>query len=152
MAHKILIAFTIDVLSQFKGLLKAGEAVRGEVAALSFSVKNVGAEVFPGGLMRSLRIEYGQPAVAQSAWTSEWVCPPLTPNLQQEVFKVGFAPAIEGLAWIHLSVVPRDGGVVEYYQEPTEAIKDRPDWVGCFYVVNREMLQIITHLARMKGG
>lgn len=144
MAHKVLITFAVNVASHFKMLIGPTDAVRGEPVELSFAITNIGTDLFPGGKVKSLRIDYGIPPGAFSIFSQEWDCPPLTPNVPQELLKAQVVPIVEGLAWIKLVIEARDNQPIQYYQHPDEPLNTPSNWLSCFYIVNREILLLLS--------
>lgn len=155
MTHKILITFAIENPPRFRALVGPTDAVRGELATISFTLANLGDTVFPGGTVSSMRINYGT-----SVFTTHkvnWRCPQLPPqnitvppsNLPP-VVQVPVVPPVEGLAWIHLTLAADDYQPIEYYQQLNEPLQQQEtaEWFSCFYVVNREILLLTAKFTR----
>jgi hypothetical protein len=147
MAHKLLVGLQLDVGPKFKGLVGPTDAVRGEICELSYIVTNVGTEMFPGGHVKSIRIEYGQTPGPYQDWVPGWDCPPLSVGAPPAVLKTQLVPMLEGLAWVNFSFnTVMDSQPVEYYQ--AHDLPGTAQWRNCFYVVNREILLLMLRLTK----
>jgi hypothetical protein len=141
MTHKLLIEFDISFESPLKRFLKPGEVIRGEPVELTFSVTNLGTELFPGGRVKDWRILYGPGhEVVDESPTANVEFGTIPPGHKIALSSERAIPLTEGLSWIRLSIDPKGHEkAVKYYQSP-ENVLEEGEWMNYFYVVNREML------------
>ncbi len=145
MPYKLLIDYDISLKSPLTRLLKPNEVIRNEPAELTFSVTNLGEQLFPGGKIRNAHIRYGPDGRVTSTiniFDSE--CGVIAPAETVSLSSEEIIPLTEGLSWIVLSIEPnREEKAVEYYQSP-EFVISGPEWMNVIYVVNRELLLLIS--------
>lgn len=159
MAYKLLVEMDIDFASPYKRLLSPHDVLRGELVKLTFFVTNLGRARFPGGKVKNWRIESGPGReVKYTSSTANVRCKPILPGRKMRLLTQETVPISEGLAWVILSIEPEgDEKTVRYYQSTKDPLSGN-EWMGYFYVVDREMVQLtslieelITKLEPSKG-
>ena len=139
-----MIEAEIDWQSDLQRLLKPGEVIRGESFKLNLVVTNLAENNFPGGSFTHLRITFGpMQRNYQSFPLTDFNCPEIPAKSKTTLPLQDVVPIEEGLAWIRLQIKAKDEKEIEYYQNPKDVI-GRKEWINCFYVVNREMLHLIS--------
>ena len=148
MTYKLLIEMNIEFASPFKSLLKPGEVIRGELAKLTFFVTNLGRSIFPGGKVRNWRIDFGQAHdIEHTSATANVKCKPIPPGEKIRLLSEEIVPLVEGLAWVYFSIEPEGEKKEEihYYQSLKEYVAGN-EWIYCFYVVDRQMVQLTSSI------
>lgn len=146
MAYKLLIEMDLGFESPFKSLLKPGELIRGEPAKLTFFVTNLGRTVFPGGTVRNWCIDFGAAHdVEHTSATANVKCSSISPGEKIRLLSENIVPLVEGLAWVNFSIEPKGEKKeeIQYYQSHKERVGGK-EWTYCFYVVDRQMVQLTT--------
>lgn len=87
MEYKILITLSIDLSSPLKTFIEQTDVIRGEPCSLSLTFKNIGTEIFPGGKIQSLRVDYSPIGTSFTSWSEEWNCSPLSPEKRGTGYK-----------------------------------------------------------------
>lgn len=149
MPHDLLIEFDIDFASPLKGLLKPNEVIRNEPVKLTLFVTNLGTKEFPGGKVKNWRILCGERGdIFHTSASANVDCSKIAPEEKVRLLSEEVVPLTEGLAWIRCNIQPRgEDTEVRYYQDPYDVLHGK-EWCNCFYVVNREMLLLISAMEK----
>ena len=147
--HKLLIEFQ---LTQVDENLKDYEAIRGEPVKLILNVTNIGDDIFPGGTIDVLKIEYSsthKSGIPYTSYSGELICPEIIPNNSFELVNILITPMSEGLAWITLSMKSNDTRKIDYYQNIESDPLGGNRWVNHFFVTKHEDVIIISLLKEL---
>ncbi len=142
MAYEILVELGVEGEGKLAEGLEESEVPRGTVFTASFTVKNIGHSVFPGGTL-TLKVRYAQQLNAESEPTD---LPGLQPDKSHE-FRERVVAIIEGVGWIFIEIASKDGEQVNLYKTLEGGIQE--NWGQPFLVVSREMLEIKAELSRL---
>ena len=151
MAYELLIEFEISYKSPLKKFLKPNEVVRCEPVDITMFMTNLGREIFPGGKIHNWNITYGeeQRISYTSSKANNVDCSRLAPNERVRLLSEEVIFVTDGIAWIWCKVDPKgEGKEVKYYQAIGEALA-REEWTNCLYVVNREMLLLLSAIEKL---
>lgn len=152
MDYKLLIEVEIQFASPFKRLLSPGDVIRGAPAKLTFFATNLGTRRFPGGKVRNWRILFGPAGdVQHTSATASVQCKQIPAGEKVKLLSEEIMPLTEGLAWVYLSVEPKGKEkTVHYYQDPEELLQGN-EWTYCFYVVDRQIVQLSSLIEELIG-
>ncbi len=123
------------------------ELVRGEECTLRVLIKNMGETKFPGGELINPRVEWMGVTTILESKTIE----ALDVGESREYDFGSITPRNNGVSWIKIGIKAQDGKKVLYYQDEDGLPLDKPEWMGGFYVIDRELLNIILLLRDIKG-
>ncbi len=127
-----------------EGLKLSHEVPRGNIFTASFTVKNIGKSVFPGGTL-TFEVVYTK----RLSWGSDPNdLPGLQPDKSYEFeFTQPVPTFLDGLGWIYVEIASKDGEKVNLYKSIEDGIVEK--WGQPFLVVNRELLEIKAELSRL---
>lgn len=150
MPHKLFIKYTVKVDSELSKYLGEGEVIRGEPFRVSFTIKNIANEDFPGGIIKTFKARF-----AGVEWTASEEQPLSTlAPAAHSVFARDLLALSSGNAWLVLGIEANDKQPIEYYQS-VKAKLEGPRWESPIFVVEREWLRIehlLEQLISKKGG
>lgn len=126
---------------KFKRLLKPRETPRGVPTMFEIYATNIGDTTTPASKTSRFLVE-----ATNVTWSyPNFTVPQLEPKKRTLVHKLRHSPTEEGVTWLNISIDPVNNEPFHYYDRP-EAEPRADAWKGVFYVINREMLNLIVLL------
>jgi hypothetical protein len=154
LSHKLQIAYTREQLfsEQIKKwledthYLKPFDLVRGIECTITLYIKNIGNEGFPGCLAKSIVINYSGGVRHDLA---PFEVPEIEADQERRVPLPPIIAIVEGPGSIEIEFSSKDGKPIECYQRRTDRPIGINRWLDVFYVISREILNIMWRLDRL---
>jgi len=126
--------------------LRPIDIVRGIDCRLVLTAKNLGERDFPGGRISMAMVNYSGGVRHEIA---PMEIPEIKVNEEKVILDVMISPLSEGAGSFEISLNARDGEPIECYQRRLDRPIGMNHWLGVFYTINRESLNIMWRLDRL---
>ena len=134
---------SVSKSKRFYHIFKPKDIVVGEVCEITFTIKNIGKEVFPGGQLTHLKIGHIETKEHTKYYGNEMEIPKISPNKSYTTEVLKYIPINSGNTWFTMLIIPSNNEKIEYYQlekatNKKASLSDLEVWRDYFYVASKQ--------------